>query len=236
MPFILKERDPNLVEWMDRPDCDQEKLFNTYNQFYTINKLLSGWRNLFSHYLKPIIEANNGTATILDIGCGGGDILKHLNTLCSDQDYKVQLTGADPDSRAKVFFEKSVSNRDIQFEEKTSHQLVEEGASFDIVISNHLLHHLSNDEVSSLCRDSEKLANQLVLFNDIERSDIGYGLFSAITPLLFRNSFITVDGKTSIRRSFRKDELQQLLPDGWKVKRKFPFRLLAIHQNGKIDG
>lgn len=236
MPLFLKDRDPNLVEWMDRPDCDQEKLFNTYRQFYTINKLLSGWSSLFNHYLKPIIKAKGGSATILDIGCGGGDILKHLNKLCLNESFEVELTGADPDPRARKFFEMNLKNTGIQFEQKTSHQLVEEGTSFDIVISNHLLHHLTNREVSSLCLDSEKLARQLVLFNDIERSDIGYGLFAVTTPLVFRNSFISVDGKISIRRSFRKQRLQQLLPQGWSVKRKFPFRLLAIHQKERIDG
>ena len=230
MPLIFKERDPSLIEWMDSPDCDQEKLFNTYRQFYTINKLLSGWSNLFGHYLKPVIEANNGNATILDIGCGGGDILKHLDTLCQKEGFNVQLTGADPDSRAQKFFEMNLNSTRIRFEKKTSRQLVENGASFDIVISNHLLHHLTNSEVKSLCRDSEQLTKKIVLFNDIERSDIGYGLFAATTPLLFRNSFISADGKLSIRRSFRKDELQKLVPDGWSVKRKFPFRLLAVHQ------
>ena len=236
MPLIFNEREPNLTEWMDRPDCDQEKLFNTYRQFYTINKLLSGWSHLFEHYLKPTIEATNGSATILDIGCGGGDILKHLDTLCQKCGYNVQLTGTDPDPRAQKFFEMNLENRRIRFVKKTSHQLLENGASFDIVISNHLLHHLENIEVKSLCIDSEKLAKQLVLFNDIERSDIGFGLFALSTPLLFRNSFISADGKISIRRSFRKNELQQLLPEGWNVKRKFPFRLLAVHQKEEIDG
>lgn len=230
MPLIFKEREPNLTEWMDRPDCDQEKLFNTYEQFYTINNLLSGWSHLFDRYLKPIIKTNNGKASILDIGCGGGDILKHLDKLCQKEGFNVKLTGIDPDPRAKEFFELNLSNSEIQFRQKTTRQLVEEDDGFDIVISNHLLHHLMNNEVKSLCIDSEKLAKQLVLFSDIERSDIGYGLFALSTPLLFRNSFISADGKISIRRSFRKGELQKLVPDTWSVKRKFPFRLLAIHQ------
>lgn len=236
MPWFLRERDPGLIEWMDRPDCDQETLFNTYRQFYSINKLLSGWSRLFDHYLKPIIKTNDGRATILDIGCGGGDILKHLAHLCQKEGFNVKLTGIDPDPRAKEFFERNLKTSEIQFHQKTSHQLVDEDASFDIVISNHLLHHLMNKEITSLCRDSEKLARRLVLFNDIERSDIGYGLFALSTPLLFRNSFISADGKISIRRSFRKGELQQLVPDTWSVKRKFPFRLLAVHQKKQFDG
>jgi len=231
MPFFLNHREPHLTEWMDRPDCDSVKLFNTYRQFNTINKLLSGWKMIFKEYLKPIIEANSGSAAILDIGCGGGDILQYLDQICRQEGFQVSFTGTDPDPRAKNFFEENCDRNQIRFINKTSEELVEEGSRFDIVISNHLIHHLQDDEILALCRASEKLSKKLVLFNDIERSDFGYGLFALTTPLLFRNSFISADGKLSIRRSFRKDELQTLIPDSWSVKRKFPFRLLAIHES-----
>jgi 2-polyprenyl-3-methyl-5-hydroxy-6-metoxy-1,4-benzoquinol methylase len=106
---------------------------------------------------------------------------------------------------------------------------VEEDRSFDIVISNHLVHHLKQHELKMICKHAEKLSSKKVIFNDIERSDIGYASFKVAATPLFRNSFIVEDGLTSIKRSFRKDELQQALPNGWEVQRQFLYRLLAIY-------
>jgi len=227
MPLILKNRKPDLVEWMDRPDCDRELLFNTYHQFSRINRLLSGWKNIYQRYLRPVIQKNSGTASLLDIGCGGGDVLRLLNQFCREDSFDVQFTGIDPDQRSLEYLSGLHCPDNIQFEPVYSHHLVKKNRRFDIVISNHVMHHLKEEELTLVCADAEKIANRLVIFSDIERSDIGYGLFSAIAPLLFRNSYIVQDGLISIKRSFRKEELKKLLPERWIVQRQFPFRLIA---------
>ena len=236
MPKLLSERKPGLVEWMDRPDCDRELLFNTYHQFSRINRLLSGWKNIYQRYLRPVILENSGTASLLDIGCGGGDVLRLLNGFCRNDNFDVQFTGIDPDRRSIEYLSGLKWPNNITFEPLFSQQLVKRKQKFDIIISNHVIHHLNEKELTGLCADAEQLVNHLVVFSDIERSDIGYGLFSVVAPLLFRNSYIVQDGLISIKRSFRKEELQNMLPNSWSVQRHFPFRLLAIHQKNGTNG
>lgn len=231
MPLLLSKRNEHLVEWMDRPDCSRELLFNTYDQFGKINRLLSGWKKIYREYLKPIIlQKEGGEIKILDIGCGGGDIIRYLNQLAVDDGHLVHFTGVDPDPRSFEFLKKSSWPSHITFRSASSAELVKEQLKFDVVISNHLMHHLTTRQLREVCRDAAILSDQLVLFSDIERSDIGYLSFSLIAPLLFRNSYIVKDGRISIRRSFRKYELQQELPGGWRVERRFPYRLLALHK------
>lgn len=238
MPFILKNRNPHLIEWMDRDDCDKELLFNTYDQFDRINRLLSGWGGIYKNYIKPHIlkaEANpDEPFTILDIGCGGGDIIRYLNALCTNDGFHVLFTGIDPDTRALDFSHQSAQPTNIQIFSERSDQLVKENRTFDIVISNHLMHHLSPEELTSICNDASSLAKIGVIFSDIERSDLGYLAFQTIAPLLFRKSYIVQDGLTSIKKSYRKDELMGQLPQGWSVVRKFPFRLLALYNRNLI--
>ena len=233
MPLILKNRNPHLIEWMDRDDCDRELLFNTYDQFDRINKLLSGWDRIYKNYIKPHLlksESNQDQPfTILDIGCGGGDIIRYLNTLCTNDGFHVLFTGIDPDIRALDFSHQTSQSTNVQFFSERSSDLVYENRSFDLVISNHLMHHLSSIELTAICNDASSLAKIGVIFSDIERSDIGYLAFQTVAPLLFRNSYIVKDGLTSIKKSYRKSELQSQLPVGWTVVRKFPFRLLALY-------
>jgi len=231
MPLILSKRNDNLTEWMDRPDCDAELLQNTYHQFTTINRLLSGWSSIYKTYIRPILAKKHGRSSILDIGCGGADIIRLLHKLCEMDGYEVEFTGIDPDSRSMEYLSTLDWPESVTFRAVYSHMLVEEGHRFDIVISNHLMHHLTGQQLRSVCSDAEKLSREHVIFSDIERSDMGYLSFSMIAPLIFRNSYIVQDGKISIRKSYRKPELAQQLPQNWSVKRKFPFRLLAIHEN-----
>lgn len=234
MPLFLQNRDVHIKEWMDSADCDPELLTQTYRQFTTINRLLSGWGVLYENYIKPIlVKKQSGKASILDIGCGGGDVIKYLIDKIKKDGLNVSFTGIDPDQRSIDYLSTLEWPDDVEFKAVTSNQLKDEGLTYDIVISNHLLHHLSEDEIIAMCHDSESLCKDLILFNDIERSDIGYLSFSVIAPILFWNSYIAADGKISIKRSFRKSELQKVIPEGWQVSRKFPFRLIATFRPQK---
>lgn len=229
MPLFLKERQEHLTEKMDQPDCDQDLLFNTYQQFSTINRLISGWQRIYKKLIRPVLKDSSYPYSLLDIGCGGGDIINLIDKLAKKDGVKLQITGIEPDERAIRFLSDQKWPENISFKQSTSADLVQEGRLFDIVLSNHLMHHLKKPELSIICKDAEKLATQKIIFSDIERSDIGYISFKVAATPLFRNSFIVEDGLTSIKRSFRKEELQQALPRGWKVQRQFPFRLLAIN-------
>lgn len=229
MPLFLKERKEHLTEKMDQPDCDSDLLFNTYRQFTTINRLISGWQRIYKNHIRPVFQDHSKTYSLLDIGCGGGDIIKLIDRLAKKDGIELQITGIEPDERAIQFLSDQTWPSNISFIKASSNDLVEEDRSFDIVISNHLVHHLKQHELKMICKHAEKLSSKKVIFNDIERSDIGYASFKAAATPLFRNSFIVEDGLTSIKRSFRKDELQQALPNGWEVQRQFPFRLLAIY-------
>lgn len=217
---------------MDDPDCDIDLLYATYEQFHTINRLIGGWRRIYKSHIRPALLKFPREASILDIGCGGGDILRLLYKFCQEDELKVQFTGIEPDVRAIVYTQKKHWPGSFTFLNSFSNDLVQQKQSYTVVISNHLIHHLTHDELRNICDDAQHLAQEKVIFSDIERSDVGYACFKTFAPLLFKNSFIVADGIRSIRRSYQKDELEPLLPDGWTVHKQFPFRLLAICDGG----
>lgn len=227
--MFLKSREPELIEEMDREDCDITMLHNTYRQFRYINSLLSKWRHIYSHEIKPVLMSQNSTS-LLDIGFGGGDITRSIEKWASLDGFDINITAIDPDKRAYKYCHETYTDSSIEWKKCRSTDLVADGKKYDIVISNHVLHHLKDDEVLKLLEESEQLSTQKVLFNDIERSAIGYFLFSSLSRIFFHNSFITKDGLTSIRRSFKGSELKKLIPKNWRVKRSFPFRIFLVHE------
>ncbi len=229
MPLVLRQRQPELVEKMDLENCDPVLLANTYRQFGTINLLLSKWRKIYQQEMRPLMQPGN-RYSLLDIGFGGGDVALKLADWAKKDGFTLNITGIETDSRAVEFVQQLVLPERVTFRHCSSTQLVKEQSSFDFVISNHVLHHLGARQAQKLLGEAKQLASQKVLFTDIERSDLGYAMFAAIAPLIFRNSFIVYDGLISIKRSYTRAELAEIIPDNWSIKRLFPFRLLLIYE------
>lgn len=233
MPFFLNDRDTQSRERMDDPKCSQTDLFNTYRQFSTINAIISGWKTIYKKKIKPILQTDR-VNSLLDIGFGGGDIPIKLASWADDDGLELEIIGIETDPRAMAFVQTVESPKNISFKLASSTDLLKKEHRFDIVISNHLLHHLTNSELGDLLLEAKKLSTKRVLFNDIERSDTGYVLFNLFSRPVFQSSFITEDGLTSIKRSYTFRELENAIPDDWTIQRLFPFRLLLQYTHSSL--
>ncbi len=226
--MFLKSRDTTLTEAMESPGCDRRLLFNTYRQFEYINRMLAGWKSLYRRHIRPHLRANN-SATLLDIGFGGGDLPLALYHRAQKEGYKLQITAIDTDSRALDFVRQHREiPADVSFRCVDIDRLLKEQVRFDFVISNHVIHHLSSQQLTRLADQAEQLCRRRVIFNDLQRSYTAYLLFSCFIAPFFRRSYAGSDGRISIRRSYTRSELSAALPAQWTVYRKFPFRLIAL--------
>jgi 2-polyprenyl-3-methyl-5-hydroxy-6-metoxy-1,4-benzoquinol methylase len=226
-PGFLHTRQPDLREVMDDPGCEPDMLRRTYAHFVPLNRMLAGWGRVYGRYIRPRLTGSS--ATLLDIGCGGGAVTHILSDLARRDGVDLQVTGIDPDDRAVAYARIHTRAEILQC---TSADMVQTGRRFDFVISNHVLHHLDDAERDALLRDSEVLTRLFAVHNDIRRSAWGYGAFW-IMGLAFPGSFIRRDGLVSIRRSFTCPELGAMLPDTWHCHRLPPFRLLAVHESSR---
>jgi 2-polyprenyl-3-methyl-5-hydroxy-6-metoxy-1,4-benzoquinol methylase len=215
----------SVTELMDDPDCDPRALDRTYADFRVINGLVAGWRRTYVRRLRPLLDAERAT-TLLDIGSGGGDIPRSLAGWAARDGLRLAITAIDPDARAHRFATSRPAPSALEFRAAGSAELVAEGRTYDLVTSNHLLHHLDADALAALLADSAALARRRVVHGDLERSRVALAVYGPATLPFARRSFIHTDGMRSIRRSYRAAELAAAVPPGWRVERQFPYRLL----------
>lgn len=228
MPAVfLRHRQPDLPEYMDDPACDLDMLRRTYAQFKYVNGAISGWRRIYRRWIRPRLSGN--PSRLLDIGCGGGDLVERLARWTARDGLNVEITAADPDERAIDFLKSRSFPDSVIIRQAMTMDLIREGQEYDVVISNHVIHHLNKTELQQFLGDSTALATRLALHNDIRRDDFAYLGFMP-TALMFRRSFITVDGLMSIRRSYLPGELRRVVPEPWIVRPMPLFRNLLLWQ------
>lgn len=226
LPVDLSVRDVALRELMDDPDCDPRVLDRTFRRFAVVNALVSGWRTVWRTHVMPALPPS-GRGRVLDLGCGGGDLARALVRWAASDGFDVEVVGIDPDPRAIAAADRS-RLRGATFREQSSGDLVAAGERFDVVVSNHVLHHLADDERPAFLADSERLAASRVVHSDIRRSRSAYRSYALASPLVAAGTFVRVDGLRSIRRSFTVDELRRVLPAGWVAEAASPHRVLAV--------
>lgn len=217
---------------MDDPHCDRVALGNTYRLFGVINPLVASWRPIYRNRIRPVVRAaalEGRTSTLLDVGCGGGDVARSLARWATRDGLELRITATDPDPRAHAWAAAHDNDAGIEYRAQSSGDLVAAGERFDVVVSNHVLHHVSAAELAELLTDTAVLARSLCVHNDLRRSRFAWMLYWVATlPLIPTRTFARFDGLLSIRRSYRPDELHGSVPTGWRVARQRYFRLLVV--------
>jgi len=228
----LAERAVGARELMDDPACDPVALERTYARFALVNAVVSGQRALYRRWVRPRLRPG-GVTRVLDIGTGGADLPRRLVRWARRDGAALEVVAIDPDPRAADYARRHASPG-VTVRQTDSGALAATGETFDVAVSNHVLHHLDAAERAALLADSERLVRRggAAVHADIERSAGAYLAFAAGTwpfqATLLRRTFIRDDGLTSIRRSFTRRELEAVLPAGWHTRRAFPGHLEAV--------
>lgn len=231
----LSARAADVRELMDDPDADPQMLERTYRRFGAVNAVVSRPGALYRADVRPraLRRRSAGAAPlrILDVGAGGGDLCRALAARLRRDRLDAEITALDIDPRAVAWAGAHDGGAGVGYRCAPAADLVERGERFDVVLSNHVLHHLDDESLAEMLATTRGLVapHGLVAHRDIARSRFGYAAFAVGTwpfaGTLLSGSFIREDGLTSIRRSYTVAELVAIAPPGWVVRGGLPSRL-----------
>ena len=230
---FLRQRDDTATELMDDHDGDVAALARTYERFRLVNAVVSNQRAVYRRWVRPCLSPTE-TRRVLDIGTGGADLPRALLRWARADGLRLEVTAIDPDAHSLDWALAQPADPGLVLRRVSSSELADAGERFEVVTSNHVLHHLDGHQFGALLADSERLAADggVAVHADIERSRYGYAGFALGTLPFSRNllagSYIRADGLTSIRRSHTAAELAAVLPPGWRVRRGIPSRLEVV--------
>jgi len=200
----------NEPEIMDDFAMEGEVLRDALDKIAKINQLLGG-NQLTLQGVQCLLKEIpiKSEITIIDIGCGNGDMLRTLAEYEKFNGLHFKLIGVDANaftiSHAEQLSKRypNISYRCEDIFEKNFKTL-----KYDIVLCTLTLHHFKDKEIVDLLKIFYKNASIGIVINDLHRSAIAYRLFQGLCFVFQLNPMSKEDGLVSILRGFKKEELQ----------------------------
>ena len=189
----------HLSEWMDEP-CSYEDFRACLQDLAQVNRFTFAYRPTL-HWLQNF--AATGSLHIVDVGCGGGDMLRQIERWAKRKGVAVRLTGIDLNPyAARAAREKTPPNSAIEWitGDAFSYQ---PDVPIDCVISSLFTHHLPDDGIVRFLVWMERVATRGWFVNDLHRERAPYLGFQVLSKIMRWHRFVQHDGPVSIRRSFR---------------------------------
>ncbi|PWA05935.1 methyltransferase domain-containing protein [Flavobacterium psychrotolerans] len=235
--FINTKYRTSNPEIMDDFALEGENLRDALDKIAKINQLLGG-NQLTLRGVQELIKNKPSlkTFTIVDIGCGNGDMLRSLAEYSKKNNLIFELIGIDANNftinyaRKLSFQYPNISYRCENIFNESFAKL-----KYDIALCTLTLHHFKDDEIVTIMTIFKKNSNIGIVINDLHRNAIAYRLFQALCFVFQLNLMSRKDGLTSILRGFKKRELmlfsKKLNLVKHKIQWKWAFRYQWIISN-----
>ena len=203
-----------LPELMDEP-CVYEDFRGCVRDLAAITRLTRAYAPTIAFLKQATAQRRDRSPLgIVDVGSGGGDVLRRVALWARRRRLSVQLTGIDLNphaSRAATEFS-SQNSRYSRIHWLTGDVFTAPVAqSPDLVLSSLVTHHMRDEEIIRFLRWTEDHARLGWFISDLVRSSWSYRVFGRLAPLMGWHPFVVHDGLISIRRAFRESDWQRLL-------------------------
>lgn len=200
-------------EIMDDLNSSGEVIDQTLYELDEINRKLGG-NHVTIDGIKRLLLKNPPfrKLAIVDIGCGGGDILIEIAKWANKRRLDFELIGIDANPNIIEFARKNASSYpQIRFEVLNIFSQDFRNQSYDIIISSLFTHHFKDEDLISLFASLKKQTKIGVVINDLHRHWLAYYSIKLIVNVLSKSPMVQHDGPVSVLRAFKKKEIKNIL-------------------------
>jgi SAM-dependent methyltransferase len=216
-------------EWLDvaTPTRAERAAYLESLAFFN-GMMLGRWPALA--WLKHAMRAAREPLTLLDVGCGHGDLLRAIRRWANRRGTALRLIGVDiePDT-ITIAREATAPGDTIEYLVADVFNL-RPSVRIDLVVSSLLAHHLDDARLIAFLRWMETTARRGWLICDLERHRVPYHAIGAAGRLMRIHPMVIKDGRVSVTRALRRHEWRPTIaaagldPDSVRLSR-FLYRL-----------
>lgn len=211
--MLTRKRVPEL---MDDPSLDAGLHHEALRGLEKLNVVSSSVDLLWSQLktLPKLRSAAKRTLRIVDVASGAGDIPVGLCKRAKAEGVCLEIVALDISETAIEYASAKANsaNASIQFLQLDAlKELIPIG--FDAAICSLFTHHLDPPDVIRLIQNMRAASNEMLIINDLVRSELSFAMVWLGTRLLSRSKIVQYDGPVSVRASYTCDEMMSMASD-----------------------
>jgi SAM-dependent methyltransferase len=234
MPNKLTYRS-NKKELLDESTISPVLLHKNLKELDFLNRTTGG-HSLSLSGIKQLIKDQHKIYTIVDLGCGSGDVLKVIADWARLHNFHVKLTGVDKNADAIEYLKIHCADYPEIIGITSDYQDYFNNEVVDIVHCSLFCHHLNDEELLRLFIYFRKNIRTGFIINDLHRNWVAYYSAWLFTRLLNGSELAKNDGPISVLRGFRYGEITNLLSKAdiinYTIQKSWAFRFLIIGKTG----
>ena len=226
-------------ERMDDPAIDPVEHRRALLGLRRVNKLCQTGKQVAKEILCVAKKFNLNSLTVLDIGCGSGDIATDVarrlgsKIECKVHGWDISQTAVDCANQSWTTAQERLpqskrSPIEVCFQQADVFQ--PQDSKFDVVYCCLFLHHFTEKQAVQVLARMKQLAKISVLVDDLVRTRLGYALAQIGCQLLSRSPVVHFDGPQSVRAAFTESEARDLATQAGlercTIRRHWPERYL----------
>ncbi len=222
----------NKKELLDNFSLSGPDLKKNLQNLKLANKFLGG-NILISKCLEQLIIENPQLTRqhldIVDIGCGGGDIIRTLSLWARKKFLPWKFIGVDANPVSIEYAaEFSGHFEDIQYLTLNVFDEEFQCLKFDIILLCTICHHFSDIEMVKLLRQLSQQAKVGIIISDLHRHWVSFYAIKLLTQIFPCSYLEKHDGPLSVLKAFKRSELTNIMNQagisGYQIKWRWPFR------------
>ena len=218
-------------EIMDTLDLPPARFIDTLKGLQRVNTVTRSSRLMWPDLKATARRHLDRPIRVVDVACGGGDVLIALWRYSNKAGVKAEFEGCDLSQEAVGYASEvaTEAGAPIKF---FQHDVTRDSLpdDYDMIMSTLFLHHLDEDGAISFLREAGLRARDRVVIQDLVRSRLSYWFARVGTSVLLLNDICRFDGRTSVEGAFTLSEAGELARKAGlhyaQVVPRLPFRYL----------
>jgi 2-polyprenyl-3-methyl-5-hydroxy-6-metoxy-1,4-benzoquinol methylase len=192
-------------EIMDDLNCSGPVLEQTLRELKTINRWLGGNKVTTQGLSEVVQRFPQEQYRVVDLGCGGGDMLAVMQDWAQQEQVSMQLIGADANAHTIALAQQRQQQlQGIRWQVANVFDPAFFEEQVDIATCTLFTHHFTDEELVALFQGLKQKVRLAIVINDLHRHPLAYYSIKWLTRWFSKSPMVQNDAALSVLRSFKR--------------------------------